>query len=281
MDLAARPALHQLRPKSPPAAPAAPAPEQAADQDLVRLIQSRPLGDPDRETACGLLVERHRSIVRSCVARYRDSPEPTDDLMQVGYVGLLKAINSFDPGIGDSLAAYAQVTVSGEVKRHFRDKRWHIRVKRSTQELRLEVRKTSAELTQRLARTPRASELADQLQVTEADVLEAQLADRAFQPSSLDAPLSDQDGSYVLSDVLGQEDPSIERTVDIESVSTHWPELPAREQQLLLMRFYGNMTQAEIGAQLGISQMHVSRLLARALAYLRQRIIGPVPSTEH
>jgi RNA polymerase sigma-B factor len=255
--------------------------EQATDHELVRLIQSRPLGDPDREAACGLLVERHRSIVRSCVARYRDSPEPTDDLMQVGYVGLLKAINSFDPGIGDSLAAYAQVTVSGEVKRHFRDKRWHIRVKRSTQELRLEVRKTSAELTQRLARTPCAAELADQLQVTEADVLEAQLADRAFQPSSLDAPLSDQDGSYVLSDVLGQEDPSIERTVDIESVSAHWSELPAREQQLLLMRFYGNMTQAEIGAQLGISQMHVSRLLARALAYLRQQIAGPAPSTEH
>jgi RNA polymerase sigma-B factor len=249
---------------------------EASDQDLVRLIQARPAGDPERSAACETLVARHQSIVRSCVQRYRESPEPTDDLMQVGYVGLLKAINNFDPAVGTNLAAYAQPCVSGEIKRHFRDKRWHVRVKRSSQELRLELRKATGELSQQLARTPGNAELASYLKVSEEDVREAQRADQAFQAASLDAPVGDPDGRS-LADLMGADDPRLEQALDMESVWKHWEELPGREQRLLMMRFYGNMTQAQIGEQLGISQMHVSRLLSRALDYLRERIAEPAP----
>ncbi len=166
--------------------------------------------------------------------------------------------------------------MSGEIKRYFRDKRWHVRVRRPVQELRLEIRKATADLTQRLARTPRDAELAGYLHVSEEQVREAQVASAAFQASSLDAPLPDgHDEGSSLADLLGAEDPSLERTLDMQAVWTHWEELPDREQELLMMRFYGNMTQAQIGAQLGISQMHVSRLLSRALAYLRERIAEP------
>jgi RNA polymerase sigma-B factor len=247
-----------------------------ADNDLVRQVQSLPRGRPEREAACEALVSRYQGLVRSCVQRYRDSPESPDELMQVGYLGLLKAINNFDTAIGENLAAYAQPCVSGEIKRYFRDKRWQVRVRRPVQELRLEMRKASADLTQRLARAPKDAELAEFLNVSEADIREAQAASMAFQATSLDAPLPDsKDESGSLSDVLGAEDPGLELTVDMESVWTHWNELPDREQQLLMMRFYGNMTQAQIGEQLGISQMHVSRLLTRALGYLRERIAEP------
>jgi RNA polymerase sigma-B factor len=246
---------------------------EASDHDLLRTVQSRPPGDPAREAACEELVGRYQALVRSCVLRYRDSPEPTEELMQVGYVGLLKAINNFDPDIGDSLAAYATPCVTGEIKRHFRDKRWQVHVRRSAQELRLEIRKARSDLAQQLSRLPTDTEMAEYLGVSASDLLDAQRADLAFQASSLSAPLSDGSDAGTLEDLLGGEDPQLETTLEMEAVWGHLGELPDREQRLLLMRFYGNMTQSEIGEQLGISQMHVSRLLAHALAYLRNRIL--------
>lgn len=250
------------------------------DAELLTTIQSRPHGDSLRDTACEVLVLRYRPLVRSCVLRYRNSTEPQEELMQVGFVGLLKAINNFDPHLGASLAGYAQPCVSGEIKRHFRDKRWQVHVKRSLQELRLELRSTAAELTSQLGRIPSDAELAQHLNIGADDVRAARQADMAFQAASLDAPVTTQDGSRSLSDLLGDDDPQLEHVVDMQAVWAHWNELPEREQQLLLMRFYGNMTQAEIGAQLGISQMHVSRLLAEALAYLREHLAetAPVPA---
>jgi RNA polymerase sigma-B factor len=245
------------------------------DRELVGLVQALPRDDQRREAACAELVGRYEALVRSCAARYRDSPEPAEELMQVGYVGLLKAINNFDPVLGESLGAYAQPCVSGEIKRYFRDKRWLVRVRRPVQELRLDLRAATGELTQRLSRPPRADELAAHLSVTEDQVREAQAAGLAFQAASLDAPLPDGQEGGSLADVIGAEDPGLEHAVDMESVRAHWQELPGREQRLLMMRFYGNMTQSQIGEQLGISQMHVSRLLSRALAYLRRRIGEP------
>jgi RNA polymerase sigma-B factor len=247
----------------------------ASDQHLVGLVQNLPAGDPRRESACTALVDRYQFIVRSCAQHYRNSPEPTEDLTQVGYVGLLKAINNFDPGYGSSLASYAQPCVSGEIKRHFRDKRWQIRVKRPLQELRLEIRGAADDLAQELARTPSDGELAQRLQVSETDIREARAADQVFQAASLDAPLDDEGQSASLGELMGADDPAIQHTVDMESVWAHWQELPEREQRLLTMRFYGNMSQAQIGERLGISQMHVSRLLTRALTYLREHINGP------
>jgi RNA polymerase sigma-B factor len=245
-----------------------------SDADLLRVVQSRPGSDPERQAACEILVGRHEGIVRSCVYRYRAAPEPAEDLMQVGYVGLMKAINNFDPEVGDSLAAFAQPCVSGEIKRHFRDKRWQIRVRRSAQELRLRIRAATAELTQQLSRPPSDAELAAHLGVTEAEVADAQLASQAYQVASLDAPAGTADDSSSLADLIGAEDPALEHAIDMESVWKHCAELPPREQRLLMMRFYGNMTQAQIGQELGISQMHVSRLLGHALAYLREQVTG-------
>jgi RNA polymerase sigma-B factor len=250
------------------------------DQALVRLVQSLPRGSESRDAACEELVARYESLVRSCAQRYWRSPESQEELMQVGYVGLLKAINNFDPELGSNLAAYAQPCISGEIKRHFRDKRWHVHVKRSAQELRLELRRAKVELTQRLARSPRAEELASHLGISDADLRDALQADLAFQASSLDAPVSYGSDTAHVADLMGTDDPQLEHTLDMEAVWTHWRDLPERQQRLLMMRFYGNMTQTEIGERLGISQMHVSRLLAASLNYLRGRLIGPEADDE-
>jgi RNA polymerase sigma-B factor len=248
-----------------------------SDPELVKLVQSLPRGSEERDAACEKLVNRYESLVRSCAQRYRHSPESPEELMQVGYVGLLKAINNFNPDLGSNLASYAQPCISGEIKRHFRDKRWHVHVKRSTQEMRLELCRARAELTQRLSRAPKDRELARHLGISDDDLRDAQRADLAFHASSLDAPLSAGPEPGSLADLLGEDDPQLEHTLDMESVWAHWGDLPEREQRLLMMRFYGNMTQAEIGERLGMSQMHVSRLLTSALGYLRGRMLGAEP----
>lgn len=242
----------------------------ASDSELAVLIQSLPHGDPRREQACEDLVRRYQPLIRSCVRSYQGGNDLTEDLMQVGYLGLLKAIGNFDPHLGNTLASYARPCITGEIKRYFRDKRWHMRVHRPVQELRLAIRDVTADLTQQLERAPRMADLAKALQVSEDEIIEAQLAEHAFQALSLNAPLLNADGAATLSDHIGGEDPRLQHALDIESVNTHWPELDDQAQAILTMRFYGNMTQAQIADKLGISQMHVSRLLRRALDYLHK-----------
>src|ERR1700729_1342370 len=214
------------------------------DLELLGILRSLPRASERRGAACELLVSRHRHLVRSCVQRYQRSSEPVEDLIQVGYVGLLKAINNFDPAFGGSLAAYAQPCITGEIKRHFRDKGWLVHVTRSVQELILEAREATRQLTQDLGRVPTESDLARHLGVSGADLREAQQAELAFRPSSLDAPA---DGTASLADLLGEEDPGMERMLGMQAVATHWCELPRREQQILVLRFYGDMTQAQSG----------------------------------
>jgi RNA polymerase sigma-B factor len=251
--------------------------DKLPDDVLITRFRELPQGTQGRTLACELLVKRYERLVRSCVRQYQRSPEPVEDLMQVGYVGLLKAINNFDPAFGGSLAAYAAPCVSGEIRRHFRDKRWQIHVRRSAQELLLELHKSTELLTHELGRTPSDKELAHRLNVGTDDVMEARQADLAFAAYSLDAPVTDRGDSASLGEMLGEDDAEVTRAIDMQAVATHWDELPEREQRILSMRFYGNLTQAEIGDRLGISQMHVSRLLARALARLRCRLLD-VPS---
>lgn len=245
------------------------------DSELLGLVRSLPLGDQRRSAACEMLVARYQPLVRSCARKYWNGPESADELMQVGYVGLMKAINKFDPAVGGSLAAYAFPSISGELKRHFRDRCWQVHVKRSAQELVLEMRKEARELTQQLGRAPSDAELAGQLRVSVEELLDARRADLGFHAWSLDAPMSGDDDAASLAELLGEEDGQVEHTLDMAAVSAHWNELPERQQRILLMRFYGNMTQAEIGGTLGISQMHVSRLLAQSLNYLRECLLGP------
>jgi RNA polymerase sigma-B factor len=243
------------------------------ERALLGIVGSLPLGSERRTAACELLVSRYRWLVRSCVRRYLYSPEPAEDLMQVGYVGLLKAIGNFDPAICASLAAYARPCISGELKRHFRDKRWQVHVKRSVKELMLEAREATWQLAQELGRTPAESDLARHLGVSADELRHARQAELALQPSSLDAPLAGQPGLGTLADLLGEQDLRIEHVLDMNAVAAHWGELPPREQKILLMDFFSGMPQTEIGRRLGISQMQVSRLRARALGYLRSRLL--------
>lgn len=245
------------------------------DRELLEIIRTEPRSSERRAAACDVLVSRHRNLVWSCARRYQGSPEPTDDLLQVGYVGLLKAISNFDPAVGSSLAAYAQPCILGEIKRHFRDRRWQVHVTRSVQELVLEARRASSQLTHELGHAPADDVLARHLGVSDEELREARQADLAFRPCSLDAPLADRPGAGTLADLLGEDDPAVERLLGMQAVAAHWDELPRREQRILLMRFFGDMTQADIGQQLGISQMHVSRLLAHALGHLRHRLLEP------
>jgi RNA polymerase sigma-B factor len=246
--------------------------EALSDDALLTRMRPLPRGSGERDVICEVLVGRYRKLVIACARQYRSSPEPTEDLMQVGYVGLLKAINNFDPAYGDSLMAYARPCVTGEIKRHFRDKRWQMRVPRQSQELLLEMRSAEEDLTRELNRTPTDGELATRLSVPEADVLEARRAHGVFSAYSLDAPLSDEQDPTLLADMLGEDDQGVAHAIDIESVHAHLDELPEREQRILMLRFYGNLSQLEIGDRLGISQMHVSRLLTHALAYLRDQL---------
>jgi len=272
-----QPAASQPAPPGEPApAPGGPAEDLAGlgDQELLAIAGALPPGSARRDAARELLVSRYGHLVRSCARRYSRSPEPAEDLIQVGYVGLLKAIGNFDPAFAGGLAAFARPCISGEIKKHFRDKRWPVHVPRPVQELVLEIRADAGQLAQDLRRAPAESDLARHLGVTGDALREARLAELAFQPGSLDAPLRGEAGTATLADLLGAEDPRLEHTLGMRAVATHWGELPPREQQILIMRYYGDMTQAQIGQQLGISQMHVSRLTARALAHLRTRLLG-------
>ena len=254
---------------------------ELSDNALLAKVRALPRDNELRAAACEIIVDRYQKLVRSCVRQYRGSPEPTEDLMQVGYVGLLKAINNYNPELGDSLSAYAQPCISGEIKRHFRDKRWQIHVRRSAQELLLEMRKATEMMTHQLGRGPTEDELAERLGVGRDDIAEARQADLVFSTYSLDAPLSDREDPALLADMLGDDDPGVDHTIDMEAVNTHWEELPEREQRILVMRFYGNLTQTEIGDRLGISQMHVSRLLARALDHLKNRLLDPAEAEDN
>jgi RNA polymerase sigma-B factor len=243
-----------------------------SDNALLARLRGLPRDSAEREAICEILVSRYAGLVQSCVRPYLRSPEPAEDLLQVGYVGLLKAINGFDPAYGDSLNAYAQPCISGEIKRHFRDRRWQLRVGRQAQELLLEMRAAEEALAQQLGRAPGDRDLARHLGVPEDDVRQARQAHQAFAASSLDAPLSSGDDPAALVDLLGEDDPDLGHATDIEAVRAHLDELPEREQRILMWRFYGNLTQSQIGDRLGISQMHVSRLLERALRYLRGQL---------
>ena len=202
-----------------------------ADQELLALTASLPRSSQTCAAALDLLVTRYRDLVGSCVRQYSRGPEPTEDLMQVGYVGLLKAINNFDPARGFTLATYARPCIIGELKKHFRDKSWPVHVERPMQELVLQVRDATHRLTQRLGRVPTDSELAGDLGSGAAAIREARRAEFVLRPSSLDEPLSGHSRMASLAELLGEEDPQLEHILGMQAIATHWGELPAREQE--------------------------------------------------
>jgi RNA polymerase sigma-B factor len=216
-------------------------------------------------------------LARRLASRFRNRGEPLDDLEQVARLGLVKAVDRYDPARG-SFTAYAVSTITGELKRHFRDAAWAVHVPRPIRELLLEARQARTQMTAEYSRTPTVGEVAERIGADEADVAEAFVANGGYSPNSLDAsPISGDSGAPTLGDLIGSTDASLDIIDDQVTVAGLLMRLPARERQMLAMRFYGNRTQVEIAAELGISQMHVSRLLSHALAWLREAMLSDTP----
>jgi RNA polymerase sigma-B factor len=218
------------------------------------------------------LVRMHLPLVEHLARRFRNRGEPLDDLTQVATIGLIKSVDRFDPERGVEFSTYATPTVVGEIKRHFRDKGWAVRVPRRLQELRLALTTATAELSQQHGRSPTVHELAEKLAISEEEVLEGLESANAYSTLSLDVPDTD-DESPAVADTLGAEDEALEGVEYRESLKPLLEDLPPREKRILLLRFFGNMTQSQIAQEVGISQMHVSRLLARTLAQLREKLL--------
>ncbi|RJK97557.1 SigB/SigF/SigG family RNA polymerase sigma factor [Vallicoccus soli] len=221
------------------------------------------------------LVTDHAWLARSVAWQFRGRGEPPDDLLQVATVGLIKSVDRFDPDRGVDFPAYALPTMTGEVKRYFRDLGWAVRVPRALQERRLALRSATTELSQRLDRAPTVAELAGYLRLSEEEVIEGLAASAGYQAMSLDAPLpgddsGDEAGSWL--GLMGDEDPGIAEVEARESLTPLLNALPERERSIIAMRFYGGMTQTQIAARVGISQMHVSRLISQTLARLRSAL---------
>ena len=215
------------------------------------------------------LVEAHLGLAEYLARRFSNRGEPLDDLVQVASVGLLKAVDRFDPERGVEFSTYATHTIVGELKRHFRDKGWAVRAPRRMQELYLRLGKIVSTLSQELGRSPTIPELANEAQVSEEEVLEALEAGQAYRFASLDAPSPGDDEGDSMAAHLGEEDAGLVDAEHRVALSPLLAQLPRREQMILHLRFFEGMTQSEIAGRLGISQMHVSRLLARSLAQLR------------
>jgi RNA polymerase sigma-B factor len=227
---------------------------------------------PDRAELRRQAIEHAMPLARRLARRFRDRGEPGEDLTQVAMVGLVNAIDGFDPDRGCEFAGYATPTIVGELRRYFRDKGWRIRVPRRLQELRLRVNQASAELCQTRSATPTIADIATHLSVPEAEVAEAVEVGQLYQPLSLSGP-GGVDAELELHDPLGEDDPAIEVVEQRESVRPLLATLPERQRAILRMRFFGEMTQSQIADNLGISQMHVSRLLSQTLDSLRAALV--------
>ncbi|OKI06638.1 RNA polymerase subunit sigma [Streptomyces sp. CB02056] len=222
----------------------------------------------------GTIIELNMPLVRFIAARYRHRAEDMEDILQVGTIGLIKAVDGYDPRRGLEFVTYAIPTITGEIKRFFRDTSWPVRVPRGTQELYLAVVRGSDRLEQELGRQPRPEEIAEDLHLTVEQAAEGLLAGRACRPSSLDAlrdQEADETGSALL-DRLGGCDPGIELADFRTAVRPLLARLPEREQTVLKLRFWDGCTQSRIADRIGVSQMHVSRLLSATLALLREQL---------
>ena len=236
---------------------------------LLTLLADLPAGSPDRARARERLVEMYLPLAEHLARRFRNRGEQMDDLVQVASLALLKSIDGFDPNRGAAFTSYAIPMIVGELKRHFRDKGWDVRVPRRLQELRLEISKISGDLAQKLGRSPTVADLAAHLEVSDEEVIEALDCSQAYRALSLHAPVSGDDSGGELMDLLGGTDPEMESVENRAALRPLLARLPEREQKIIAMRFFGNMTQSQIAAEIGISQMHVSRLLAHSLQVLR------------
>jgi RNA polymerase sigma-B factor len=239
-------------------------PQLPKDEVKVLFRQLRENEEPDIRNK---LIESHLGLVEYLARRFSGRGEPLDDLVQVATIGLVKAVDRFDPDRNVEFSTYATPTIVGELKRHFRDKGWAVRVPRRLQELNLRLGPVISKLSQDLQHSPTVAEIAKAAEATEDEVLEALDSAHAYSLISLDAGATDEGLSY--HEQIGDVDENLEALEDRVSVAPLLRQLPPRERRMLHLRFFKGLTQSEIADELGISQMHVSRLLARTLATLR------------
>src|SRR4051812_15324493 len=238
--------------------------EEQRARTLAKLHQlcRMPETDPQRARLREEVISEYMSYARFLAGRYCLHGDAARDLVQAAYVGLVKAVDNYDLAFDTTFLTYATPMITGEMKRHFRDTTWDVHVPRRMQELSGQLRVISGELAQELGRSPTVDELAAHLDASVEDVVNAFEATRAYSTASLDVPVAAADGDgIVLGDLLGSEDPAIDMVVDREALKEALKRLTDREKRILLMRFFRNMTQSEIGSELGVSQMQVSRLL--------------------
>ena len=243
--------------------------QRAETMRVLRRMVALPVGDPERERLRAEVVEDHMPYARHIARRYGRRGVTDEDFEQVAYVGLVKAVDNFDPEYGTGFLGYATPMIIGEIKRYFRDATWEVHVPRRLQELTGSLHKATDALTAELGREPTVGELAVRLNVETEEIVEALDAADAYSTASLDHPVGQDDDSASLGEMLGGEDPGFELAVDREVLRGLVGELNARDKRILLMRFFRGMTQAEIGEELGVSQMQVSRLITRILGQLR------------
>ncbi|MHA6782882.1 RNA polymerase sigma factor SigF [Pseudonocardia saturnea] len=229
-----------------------------------------PVDHPDRVALRTKLVTGHLPVVRHIARRFGGRGEPVDDLEQAGTIGLLGAVDRFDPAHGSDFLSYAVPTITGEIRRHFRDRTWAMRVPRRLKDLQSTIAGAVGPLSQELGRAPRPSEIAARLGMDVDEVLEGIDAQQAYRNTSLDELVAGADTP--LTDTLGSLDKELEKVEYRETLTPLLDELPERERTILLLRFFGNMTQTQIADRVGVSQMHVSRLLAQTLTLLRERM---------
>ncbi|MET7892264.1 RNA polymerase sigma factor SigF [Streptomyces mirabilis] len=236
-------------------------------------------GTHDYQYARNTLIEMNLSLVRYAAARFRSrDQDEMEDIVQVGTIGLIKAIDRFELTREVEFTSFAVPYIVGEIKRFFRDTSWAVHVPRRLQEARIELAKATEELRTRLGRTPTTRELAALMSLSEEEVIEARKASNGYNSSSLDAALTADDGAdgdTVLADFIGEDDPSLELVDDFQSLAPLIAELDERQRRIIHMRFVEERTQAQIGEELGISQMHVSRLITRIIKRLRTGLLDP------
>jgi RNA polymerase sigma-B factor len=234
-------------------------------------LAALPSGHPHRPVLRARVIEAWLGWAQRHAQRYAGRGQPGDDLRQVAALALVKAVDGYDPRRGDSFPAYATPTILGELKRYFRDHTWALRVPRHVQELGLAMPAAREGLEQQLRRAPTVDELAAHLDVGPDDISDALGAHYHYCLISLNAPCNavGGDGGGEVGDLCGQTDPALESTADRIALGPALSALPARERKILTLRFFGNMTQSQIAAELNLSQMHISRLIAQALVRLR------------
>ncbi len=250
----------------------------SSNDQLWDLLESLPSGHPARLDVRNELVARHMPLVSFLARRYRDRGVSLEDLTQVGMVGLIKSVDRFDPSRGSAFSTFATPTILGEIKRYFRDKSWLVRLPRGLQEMRPRLAAAREELSHQLGRSPTIAELAAHMSLTEDAVLEALDAANAYSAASIDAVGDgDRSLSVAIERSLGVEDPALDLVERRECVIGLLDQLPERERRIIFLRFFRDRTQTEIAQELGISQMHVSRLLSQTLQHLHDSLCLDAP----